>query len=221
MEASNHGRRSSAASQMRTPRAHRICDGITEAVLYFQVVFPPWAFGATEHWSIWTMNAAGYALGALLFAKWWIRWRVGYRPARWGEGENQVSEDGRGQTENVERGGVRRERQRSPIAKRLTFSLAALTVLVLAYCLISSINARSTFVSQQMAFVPHGYIAWLPHSYDNSASWQAFWMDLGLALSFWAGRDWLLGKTAKERRGAKAEDRVWGEDAALRAAQRM
>src|SRR5439155_13069282 len=113
------------------------------------------------------------------------------------------------------------ECQHAAIAKRLTFSLAALTVLVLAYCLISSINARSTFVSQQMAFVPHGYIAWLPHSYDNSASWQAFWMDLGLALSFWAGRDWLLGKTAKERRGAKAEDRVWGEDAALRAAQRM
>ena len=51
------------------------------------IVFAPWAFGATERWSIWTMNVGGYVLGLLLAAKWWIRWRTGYRPARWGDGD--------------------------------------------------------------------------------------------------------------------------------------
>src|SRR2546427_798662 len=74
MESSEHARQPALrpASRPRTPPAYRICDGITEVVLYFMVVFAPWAFGTTEGWSIWTMNVAGYALGALLFAKWLI-----------------------------------------------------------------------------------------------------------------------------------------------------
>jgi len=84
------------ASRQRTPSAYRVCDGITEAALYFMVVFAPWSFGTTERWSIWTMNIAGYALGALLLVKWWVGWRASYRPARW---ESRGSEDG-GQTPN-------------------------------------------------------------------------------------------------------------------------
>src|ERR1043166_8441259 len=65
MEASEHARRSGSrpASRRRTPTAFRICDGVTEGLLYVQAVFAPWAFGTTERWSIWTMNAAGYGLG--------------------------------------------------------------------------------------------------------------------------------------------------------------
>ena len=35
------------------------------------IIFSPWAFGTTESWSIWTMNIAGYALGALLPTGFW------------------------------------------------------------------------------------------------------------------------------------------------------
>src|SRR5206468_7423621 len=74
-------------SRLRTPKAYRICDGVTEGALYGMVVFAPWAFGATERWSIWTMNVGGYILGLLLAAKWLIGWHAGYRPVRWGDGE--------------------------------------------------------------------------------------------------------------------------------------
>jgi hypothetical protein len=206
---------------MRMPTVYRVCDGITEAILYFEAVFAPWAFGTTERWSISTMNVAGYALGALLLVKWLIRWRAGFRPMRWGETavvSNQRSEV-RGRRSEVGQPGAEEKAQdaeqgtrnvdgRVPSRVRLpTAALAALTTVILAYCLIAAINARSTFVSREMAFVPHEYIAWLPHSYDSGATWQAFWMYLGLALTFWAARDWLLGKTAKERRASRAEER--------------
>ena len=94
MKGSEHARRSGprSASRPRTPPAYRLCDGITEVLLYFGVVFAPWAFGATERWSIWTLNAAGYALGLALIAKWWMRWRRGYRPTRWGEDEVETQD---------------------------------------------------------------------------------------------------------------------------------
>ena len=214
MQISEHARPSASrpAERMRTPSAHRTCDGVTEALLYFGVVFAPWAFGTTERWSIWTMNLAGYALGTLLLGKWLIRRRTGYRPMRWGEAAGDRSQrsgageaGAGGKAQNMEqstRGSTRRTRS---MTKLPNLMLSTLTVLILAYCLMSAINARSTFLYREMAFVPREYIAWLPHTYDSWATWQAFWTYLGLALTFWASRDWLLGKTARERQEARDE----------------
>src|SRR5262245_57997572 len=47
----------------RTPQIYKVCDGVSEALIYCMAVFTPWAFGTTEEWSIWTMNVTGYALG--------------------------------------------------------------------------------------------------------------------------------------------------------------
>jgi len=189
MDSSPHAGRARhrSASRARTPKAVRICDGVTEGVLYAMVVFAPWAFGTTERWSIWTMNVGGYILGVLLAAKWWIRWRTGNRPMRWGEagGEETPGAEGEPQTAGI------KKRSRRGLA---TIALAVLTVMVLAYCFTSAVNARSTFIYRQMAFAAHDYVPWLPHSYDSWATRQAFWMYLALALSFWASRDWLLGK---------------------------
>ena len=53
--------------------------------------------------------------------------------------------------------------------------------------------------SATLSFAYHDkYIRWLPHSFDSSRTWFAFWSYLGLACSFWAVRDWLLGKAAGE-----------------------
>ncbi len=46
------------------------------------------------------------------------------------------------------------------------------------------------------AFRPLSHLAWLPHSYDRSASWLAFWQNLALAGTFWATRAWLLNGPA-------------------------
>jgi hypothetical protein len=166
-----------------TPRLHRLCDSLTEGVLYFMVVFGPWAFGTTQVWSTWVMNGAGYCLGALLMAKWVVRWRDGYRPGRWGDPADQES------------GGSQPKRRTA----LLTRTLAALTILILAYILVSALNARATYFHDQRRFDYRECIQWLPHSYDSRSTWFVFWQYLGLAWFFWALRDWLLTQTSKER----------------------
>ena len=49
----------------RDVQLYRVCEDLTEPLIYFMVVFGPWAFGTTQSWSIWLMNGAGYLLGLL------------------------------------------------------------------------------------------------------------------------------------------------------------
>src|SRR6266480_2922938 len=150
METSEHAPPSGfrPASRQRTPSAYRICDGITESALYFMIVFAPWSFGTTERWSIWTMNIAGYALGELLLVKRWVGWRAGYRPARWGDPDTSPQPpDAR--NPRPEMPGARS--QRTEAARLLAGALAALTVAILAFCLVSAVNARASVVTRQMA----------------------------------------------------------------------
>jgi hypothetical protein len=150
-------------------------------LIVFMTVFTPWAFGTTQSWSIWTMNVTAYLLGALLLAKWTICRISGYRPFLWGQksapGEESLFGP-KGQDRDA-----------------LTLTLAALTVLLLAYILLGALNSRATFIESERHFDYRRCIEWLPHSYDSTSTWNAFWIDLGLACFFWAARDWLLGKS--------------------------
>ena len=161
------------------------CERLTGLLICLMTVFSPWAFGATQPWSIWTLNTAGYALGAILLLKRLLRWRTGFRPPRWGE-------------EVPERGATGRFRPHTRIARCLTRSMAVLTFLLLAYCLVSALNARAEFEDGVQVFNDH-YFIWLPHSYAESFTWSALWNYLALACFFWAARDWLLGKSSRER----------------------
>ncbi|MFM2294608.1 MAG: hypothetical protein RLZZ350_1021, partial [Verrucomicrobiota bacterium] len=158
----------------------------TEALLYFMVVFTPWAFGCTQTtalpqilfvqcqqaWTIWTMNFCGYALGILLLVKLFVR-AAGYHAPRW---------DG----------------QASAAARWATRLLAAATLGILTW----SGTAVLNFQLDPDRFVFNEKCAlWLPHSFDVQASWRFFLNHLALAAAFWAARDWLLGKTLREMRG--------------------
>ena len=78
--------------------------------------------------------------------------------------------------------------------------LAGLNILLFLYVLISALNARSDFNPNDLAFERReSYIAWLPHSFAAAATWEWLWKHLGLTLSFWAIRDWLITKTGRER----------------------
>ena len=68
---------------LRTLRLYQHADLASGILIFFMVVFSPWAFGTTQPWSIWTMNLCGYLLGLLLATKLYIRFRLGYRPSRW------------------------------------------------------------------------------------------------------------------------------------------
>ncbi len=162
---------------LRMLRFYQVCDGASGRLIAFMLVFGPWAFGTTQFWSIRVMNGLAYVLGLLLFAKLGVRALTGYQSPRWG-------------------GKSRR-------AQRLTRALAALTVLIPGYCLVSALNPRSTYLRTQAMFEYHQSIGWLPHSYDDVSTWRVFWVYLALALFFWAVRDWLLGKTPAEERAER------------------
>ena len=195
---------------MGTSRLFRFCDGLTEAVIYFMIVFSPWAFGTTQDWSIWTMNVCGYVLGALLVTKWFVRWSGGI-----GERKREGKRLARSQKSEVGCQKEREDREDSQAVKRfnwgrrLTIALAGFTVLILTYCLVSALNARALFLEGENRFEYFdNYIKWLPHSYDSRSTWKVFWQYLGLAFFFWATRDWLLRKTASESRGAVQRSEV-------------
>jgi hypothetical protein len=185
---------------MRTPWLYRMADEVSEIVLYFMVIFYPWAFGTTEIWSIRFMNGAGYGLGGLLLLKWLVRWRTGYVPPRWGDGNMM------GSSMSV--------RHRTGVT--MVRVLAWLTVGGLVYCLIAAVNARMVYSQEagETYFTYLRYVAWLPHSYHQQGTWLAFWSYLGLGVTFWAVRDLLLGRSALERHRQREQAGVvvapWG-----------
>ena len=91
-------------------------------------------------------------------------------------------------------------RRRNSAVRLLTRSLAVFTLAVLAFCLISALNAAAIYNTDTRSFEYRGFLAWLPHSFDGQRTWFYFWMYLGLACSFWGIWDWLLGMTADEKK---------------------
>lgn len=182
-ESSNsRSKKRSHRSQNRTPKPYRWADIGTEALIYFTVIFGPWAFGTVHDWAISTMNFANYGIGLLLLTKWITRWKTGYQPTRWST-QNQTGDT----TE-------------TPKSDWRTKTVAILTIYMLGYILVSILNARSTF-NWEVKFFEYedSYVKWLPHTYDKAATLQSFYNFLGLACCFWGIRDWLLGRTRKER----------------------
>lgn len=188
---------------LRAILAYHACDRVSEAVIYFMVVFSPWAFGTTQPWSIWVMNSCGYAPGILLTIKLALRWLRGHRPSTWTIRQSEsATKNGRSGPNAV---------------KIITAGLAVFTVLILGYCLTAALNARSTYDPRRMDFIYHSYVAWLPHSYDRSRTWQLFFNLLALASFFWALRDWLLGKTVAEERASRNQAGEHGQTSPLSA----
>jgi len=177
---------------LRLLRLHQVNDDLSGKLIYFMVVFSPWAFGTTQPWSIWTMNGLGYLLGILLGIKLVIRKWSGYQPARWGENYSISRNDN------------------ARLTQLLVRTLGVTTILLLAFCLLGVINARSTYRNATASFEYHQFISWLPNSHDRHGGWLAFCNYLALALSFWAMRDWLLGKSVSEERAERSQLNVLG-----------
>ena len=161
-------------------RIRRLCDGLTEWLIYFAVVFGPWAFGTTQAWSIRVMNCVGFAMGLICVIKPLLRSK-GRRMFRWA---------------NLSEGGEQARWRRAE--RRFTWLLGCGTFFILLYCLVSAWNARVIYHPNEWSFRYRNAILWLPHSYDQAASWDMFWQYLGLAGFFWGLREWLLTLSPKE-----------------------
>ena len=159
----------------RMPTGIRVLEGFTAAIILFQIIFAPWAFGTTDDWSERILAASGYLLGAALLTQRILCRRNRYAPPRWSD--------------------------RAPSSqKRLTKALAISTVAILGYILVSAVNERARFSSADQTFnLNDNYLAWLPHSFAAGQTWDFLLKHAALALSFWAIRDWILGKSARER----------------------
>ena len=143
------------------------------------VLFSPWAFGTTEHWSIWTMNITAYGLGVLLVSKWIIRWSTDFRPWPSEAPKNEISP---------------RQHRLGLILKSCNLLTAICMLLLLGYILTSAINARASFNLETHEYTYfEGINKNLPHSYDARGTWFLFWQYLGLIILFWSVRDWLSG----------------------------
>src|SRR5258707_127491 len=108
----------------------KVSEVLTEATIYFMVVFSPWAFGTTEEWAISIMNLAGYFLGILWLVKWITRLRLGPRPSRTRNADHSQEPDLAGQ---------------KSVSTLLTLALACLTFVLLAYCAVGALNARAIY----------------------------------------------------------------------------
>ena len=164
---------------------YRLSDDLSGALILPMLIFSPWAFGTTQPWAIWCMNFAGYALGALLLTKLFVRKVTGYPAPRW---DNYSSRSGTF------------SRRCHPLTRLLTNTLAALTLAVLAFILISALNVGANYNSSARVFEYKSHLSWLPYSLDGQRTWYCFWTYLGQAASFWAVADWLLGMTSAEER---------------------
>jgi O-antigen ligase len=189
--------------RVRHIQAYHLCDRLTELLIYFMLVFGPWAFGTTQMWSIWVMNVCGYTLSLLLLIKLRIHSRNGYPQDQW-----VCEQSNSARTPCTDYEGSRtthhapRTIPRTPpfVLSRgaLTQGLAIVSLSILCYCLIAAANARATFNPSAQTFEYHDCIRWLPHSLESRSSWAVFWNYLALASSFWAICNWLYGRTAAE-----------------------
>lgn len=159
-------------SRPPTPRAHQYCDVASGVLLLAMVGFAPWLFGTTEPWSILLMNILGWTVGALLVAKLVIRRLHRFSPPAWS--------------------------QRHP--RLLVVPLAILTGLILLFSLIAALNARADYIRDERRFEYFENQPNLPTTYDRGSTWKTFGLHLGLAGFFWGMRDWLNGKSKRERR---------------------
>lgn len=172
----------------RTPPIFDLFDRLTQILVCISVVFSPWALGTTVGWAITTMNTFGFMIGFLFLGKWIIRFKCKYVPHRWGFSDCAPS-------------------WRTKASKILTSLLACLTVFILLFCAVSVFNARVDYYqSQDYWEYNDNYIKWLPHSYNKSASWDSFLSSLAFACFFWGTRDWVLGKTRKERHAKRGKE---------------
>ena len=160
---------------------NRFLDEAAVRLLAAMILFAPWAFGSTPTWAVWTMNAMGWALGAVVLARKWVAWREG---------------------------GPADAPAESRVREWLTRILAVLTVLFLLYVLVSALNYRADYLEFESRFVyRENYIAWLPHSYDVTQTWRALGSYTALAAVFWGVRDYLRPRHGhgshhrEERRG--------------------
>lgn len=162
----------------KKPPILKLADKLTEVLIYFIIIFSPWAFGTSEVWSTWTMNISAYLLGLILVTKYLIGDNPIYNP--WQKKSFKI--------ENI------KQKRLKLTHKTCNIILFSSIILLLIYIMISAINARALFDFETKEYVYFTeFKEFLPHSYNAKATWFVFWQYLGLTIFFVATKNWLDG----------------------------
>ena len=146
----------------------------SSALIYFVIVFSPWAFGTTENWSISIVCIASYLLGMLLFTKKILLIR-----------DFEIYQF-------IKRINI----------KSTNSLLAVLISIFLLYTLVSALNARASFDSSSFEYTYfEACKKFLPHSYDSNSTWFLFWQYLSLVLLFVSIKHWLYKYKSNKKLG--------------------
>ena len=167
---------------MESP-TNKLLDKLSEIIIYFVLIFSPWAFGTTENWSIWTINIAAFTLGFLLISKFSVNRIVNFK--------KQLK------SHNILLNHKRKRPQQIQVSCDIL--LVFFMLLLLGYILLSAINASASFnlYTKEYTYFEN-YNESLPHSYDSKATWFLFWQYLGIFIFYWATCSWIRGaKSAK------------------------
>ncbi len=187
-----HRRRRRKRVSDHAPGAHAAFDVATEWLLYLLIVLSTWTLGATPAWAFWTTQALALLLGGLWLAKRVVRRLENYDPPRWGESPQPAPSSDPD------------ARPRRPLPLT-TLLLAAATCGILGYVLVGALNARNAFDPATGQFRALGTsLPFLPGTEDRGATWQVFVQFLALAAVFWAVRDWLLHRVARDGKDTEA-----------------
>ncbi len=154
-------------------------DRSSACLIFFSVIFAPWAFATVHPWSILTLNFVSFGLGILLTAKLLIRHRT--------RSSASCSE-------------------RVVLGRAEAALITILPVLILLFIGMHYLNARATFDNELLIFnFNPRYISWLPASYDKGLTASLFAKYLALAVFFWSTYDWITDR--QESLSCKSSDR--------------
>lgn len=160
---------------------HFRLDSVTGVLIYFSLIWGPWAFGTVHEFPILLMNLVNYTIGLLLISKRLLRWSTGYSPPRWKITNDCFS--------------------KNSILKIdwCTRLVLLITVYILIYVLVSILNYRADFDKKFNYFEYNvNFVTWLPTTFNKSATVINLLNLVGLICCFWGIRDWLINKTRKE-----------------------
>ena len=158
-------------SKSRQLRAYaRWLDWLLTLLMYFGVVFAPWALGTVPPATITIMNVAGYSIAAVLALNWGVK-----RSLRTKESDSEDT-----------------KRRSLGAVLGMDVTLKVLFVLVIGYAGVHWLNARAVLDPDTLTLEYNpDYWSFLPHSYDRILTGDMIMRTLALAFWFWGTVVWL------------------------------
>lgn len=156
---------------------HNFLEKLLESLIYYTIIWGPWAYGCTTTWAVVVLTISNYSIGLIS-----ILIRFIYREPQ--PKAREVTD-----CKFIKKFKIRL--RRIPIRSGLTILT---TIYIVAYLVISILNYRARYNDSLHYFIfNENYVKWLPHTYDLINTVQYLFIFLGFVF-FYIGLKTLLSK---------------------------